>query len=497
MTIRKILILLVIMSFIVTFINCSHATKEPNNDIAENEQIESGVQLNFSDEYITTAEFVFMMADVVNEVSIQHEIESVNQYVQGTEEEKEEELISRGQAATILVKILEELGEDGYPYDIWKYQQNIIDIHNREESLILNILKVYVKGLMEIDAKGRFNVGGGITKEEVKSIRQRIIEPDKRKIPMWISPEFEEKIAIEELTVPQGVFFSGEQVYANIILQNVKDFTETLWIGYSFQDQNKKWYDVPAVPITLNPYNAVSKSLVWDIPEEMMTGKYRVVLAVWDKSPDEHDAVRIAHGEVADGLMLYTTQEMFDAFNDAAWHKSTSRLGRSRLQKENVKIKEGRLVIRLPANSVDGGEIRTQDLQSFGAYEIRMKLPDAPSSITGFFLYKAPDYDHEIDIEVFNNERGELLLTTYANNKKQHEYVGELTFDPTEKFHNYRIEYYPEYVAFYIDNRLIQKWTDGYSDEPMYLMVNSWYPNWLPGQPPEIDKYLYIEWIRY
>ena len=49
-----------------------------------------------------------------------------------------------------------------------------------------------------------------------------------------------------------------------------------------------------------------------------------------------------------------------------------------------------------------------------------MKLPHAPTSITGFFLYRAPDLEREIDIEVFNDPTGRVMFTTYSGGRQTH-----------------------------------------------------------------------------
>ena len=30
----------------------------------------------------------------------------------------------------------------------------------------------------------------------------------------------------------------------------------------------------------------------------------------------------------------------------------------------------------------------------------------------------------------------------------------------------------------------------------MKLMVNAWYPNWLPGENPEADAYTEVDWLQ-
>lgn len=81
----------------------------------------------------------------------------------------------------------------------------------------------------------------------------------------------------------------------------------------------------------------------------------------------------------------------FDYFDTARWSKGDHMLGRSYLDPANVGVGGGSLQIQLPARTLEGGEILTNDLHGFGSYSADIKVPNAPGSITGFLLYKAPD----------------------------------------------------------------------------------------------------------
>jgi beta-glucanase (GH16 family) len=191
-------------------------------------------------------------------------------------------------------------------------------------------------------------------------------------------------------------------------------------------------------------------------------------------------------------------QDNFDVLDQSIWSVTDKNLGRTLLSSENVEVKDGYLNIRIPANTLEGGELVKQQAVTYGSYESRMKLPKAPSSITGFFLYAPPDYFYEIDIEIHNTNEGKLLLTTYEGGAVQNEYVGKLGFDPTADFHNYRFDYAVDGVAFYVDSKLILEWQDGFPvGQPLQLMVNTWYPNWLEGTPTPDDQVLLVDWIRY
>ena len=238
----------------------------------------------------------------------------------------------------------------------------------------------------------------------------------------------------------------------------------------------------------------------WTIPEYILTGRYFLSLTIYEVSNaegSEASSVAIYQSSGEDSFLCYANMEDFHGLDESVWSVTAHRLGRSELDSDNVEITDGQLIITLPADKLSGGEIMLKELQGYGIYEIRMKLPLAPTSITGFFLYKQPDFYHEIDIEVYNDRSGTALLTTYADGSVQNEHTYHLDFDPTAEFHDYRIEYAADQVAFYIDGQFIKSWAEGFTDDEMYLMLNCWYPKWLDGKSVNEAQYLIVEWIKY
>ncbi len=161
------------------------------------------------------------------------------------------------------------------------------------------------------------------------------------------------------------------------------------------------------------------------------------------------------------------------------------------------------------ANPPRGGDAKprasvfTNDLHGYGTYSARMKLPNVPGSITGFFLYKAPDYESEIDIEVFNDPTGRIMFTTYAGGSKTHTVTKTLPFDPTAGFHKYRFDYLEDpltaetSVTFYVDGQKMRSWDTGVPRTSMHLMLNSWFPRWLDGRRPKKTVYTYVDRISF
>jgi len=187
----------------------------------------------------------------------------------------------------------------------------------------------------------------------------------------------------------------------------------------------------------------------------------------------------------------------FAGLDPARWSKGDHVLGRSQLDPANVDTDGENLRIKLPARVLDGGEISSSDLLGYGSYAARMRLPNAPSSITGFFLYKAPDLESEIDIEVFNDSTRRVMFTTYSGGHQTHTETRQLPFDPTTGFHEYRFDYSQNAVTFVVDGVAMRTWETGIPQTSMHLMVNSWFPAWLEGKRPKKTAYTYVDWISY
>ena len=187
----------------------------------------------------------------------------------------------------------------------------------------------------------------------------------------------------------------------------------------------------------------------------------------------------------------------FDSFDSSRWIKSNHALGLTDFDPDNVSVATGYLREKIPALTTNGAEIESIDYYGYGSYRARIKTADAPSSITGFFLYRSPDLYAEIDIELYNDGTGNVDFVTYANGKRTH-YVGrQLTFDPSADFHTYRIDYEPNVVRFYVDGALQKSWTGGVPDASMKLLVNTWFPSWLEGLPPLTNRFTRVDWISY
>lgn len=221
---------------------------------------------------------------------------------------------------------------------------------------------------------------------------------------------------------------------------------------------------------------------------------------MWDERPGE-GATRLANAERANAFAVTEAQDLWSRDDFASleadrWFATEKPLGRGRLETENVAVEDGRLRIRLPAGTLEGGEIESVEAYGYGSYAASIKAARAPSSITGFFLYAPPDFHTEIDVEIFNDESGRILFTTYAGGEQTNTVEKWLPFDATAAFHEYRLDLYPTRAELSVDGRLLHTFRGGLPGDSMKLMVNAWYPDWLSGKKPGEDGYTYVDWIQ-
>ena len=306
-------------------------------------------------------------------------------------------------------------------------------------------------------------------------------------------------VSVADYGIEAGEFYPGDIISAMVMFVNEKDDGSVFWAGCSVRDPVGRWFDLPATEFFLESGEVATADFSWDVPnEKLVSGSYLMTMALWSGLPGAEGAERLATVTREDSFEVFNCYDDFSVFNEDIWDKSDHPLGAGELRSENVGIRDGRLELTLPANTLDGGQIETiESNHLYGSFRTSMKLAYAPSSITGFFLYAPPDFYHEVDIEVFNDSSGDIWFTTYADGIESNSYKANLGFDPTADFYEYRFDFYPEGISFYVDGKLMASFDERLTDEPMQLMINSWFPVWLDNLVPEEDAVTLVEWIKY
>lgn len=266
-------------------------------------------------------------------------------------------------------------------------------------------------------------------------------------------------------------------------------------------DQAEQWYHITSHSVALTPgQKSPIQSKAWQVPAEStcVTGYYVVAMAVWDAAPEGENATMLEYQEQWGSFQVLRYSEQFDSFDTNLWEKGRHNLGRSYLDPKGVDITNGKARIRIRAGTLTGGEFSSVNSFMYGTYRANMLLPRVPGLVSAFFLFHGPaDKNDEIDIEIYNHGGWQIEFTTWVHGIRTNTVKKPLPFDPSAGYHEYRIDFYPPAISFLVDGQLWQKYTSGLPTEAMRLLVNTWFPDWLPGVPPTTDEYTYVEWIQY
>ncbi len=220
------------------------------------------------------------------------------------------------------------------------------------------------------------------------------------------SPEQEAAAAeIIDFEPQKGAIRPGTPATVSVRIKNTGAEDRTLCIVYSVQDLTGGWHDAPANPVELA---AGEESDIQELSTEPLEtpGYYNARVSIWSEEPKGEktgevddtggEARRLADAEEVSVFRISSTQEDFDRPElDPDQRASTTRdLGRGALAPQNVTVENGQLRLTLPANTLDGGEIESKALYGPGFYAARIKVPNAPSSIT-FYVDGEPIKEYE------------------------------------------------------------------------------------------------------
>ncbi len=195
---------------------------------------------------------------------------------------------------------------------------------------------------------------------------------------------------------------------------------------------------------------------------------------------------------------VYRTLHRFPRLDGTVWRAGEHPLGRGILHPDNVSIQDGQLRLCLPAGTCDGAELRSRERHLYGSYTARLQSCPAPGSITAFFLYQdVPGGNDEIDIEIVGGEPHRAIVAAWAAGRQTQAATVPLPWDPSEAPHDYTIDFHPGQLSLHADGALLARWTSGLPTEPMRVMLNAWWPTWLPWTPSPVDRCARVDWVRW
>lgn len=410
-----------------------------------------------------------------------------------------EEGVSQKQALLLANRLLVKRGKYGPLNQPLYYEKDLLAAYPdlREDPQLGELVLAYGQGLW---AEGEdWYKEEPLSKKKARLLLGRFLDPSiLRPRFLLLFSEDQAKLSFTAYDFPQGLFYPGDNLTSQLTLENKGSEDKRVWLGLSYKDPLGDYIDVPALELFLEKGKSQTFVLSHILEEGRVSGPYQAIMSLWTDKPGQNpQARRMAYVEKTGGMRIYRQMDDFTDFNQSLWRTSSSSLGRGTFSPKYVYSQGGLLFLGMKADSYDSGELRSRELLSYGSYEVSMQLAHRPGSLTGFFMYKAPDYDQEIDIELYNENKGQIFFTTYAEGKRQKAHEGLLAFDPTADFHRYRFDYYPDRLTFFVDGEARMTYEAGYPKADMYLMLNTWYPLWLEGERPQEDAQVKVDWIRY
>ncbi|KAI4087601.1 MAG: hypothetical protein LQ344_006665 [Seirophora lacunosa] len=157
------------------------------------------------------------------------------------------------------------------------------------------------------------------------------------------------------------------------------------------------------------------------------------------------------------------------------------------------------LIVRGPTQegaNVSAAELATKrrDMH-YGSYRAAIKYSREPGTCGSMFW--------EIDVELLSHEDKSSSSTSpvhfvlHAEGPSNHA-TPQLPFHPSEGYHEYRFDWSPGKVAYYVDGKHLEDLTKGVPEVPGSLILNHWSngnPGWTQG-PPKSDVIMAVAYVK-
>jgi beta-glucanase (GH16 family) len=169
----------------------------------------------------------------------------------------------------------------------------------------------------------------------------------------------------------------------------------------------------------------------------------------------------------------------------------------------NVTVTDGVLHLKLSATTPGEKPVcaevvsRRTDFHH-GTYRASIKMTSVPGAVAGWFTYLGKPLN-EIDVEFLSRDPGVARFTLHHIKTGVDHGRQTLAFDPTADFHEYRFDWYPDRVEYYIDGQPSAVLRNDVPDRPSRLLLNHWSGN-IPtfgGLAPTEDAVMQVDWVYY
>lgn len=141
--------------------------------------------------------------------------------------------------------------------------------------------------------------------------------------------------------------------------------------------------------------------------------------------------------------------------------------------------------------------------QQYGYFEVRSKSPFGVGISSAFWMMPTDIWPPEIDIyELYGEVPNRLHMTNHfidRNGDPAQNSITINTFDLTQDFHTYAVEWNPKEIIWYLDNEKVFSSESGVPNERMYLVLGLGLRAEVPGfgtNATILPSYFLIDYVR-
>lgn len=204
--------------------------------------------------------------------------------------------------------------------------------------------------------------------------------------------------------------------------------------------------------------------------------------------------------------------EEFNSMDELKENWWISRWGQTAKQYDtnHVAVEDSVLKLTMTPDSLDGnprplcGEVTyTSAKFLYGSFRASIKTTEKSGGVVGWFVYKdgvpGDGNLHEIDMEILTEDLTQIHYTLHHDEYSVAHKIHPLSFDPSADFHEYRFDWYPDSVVYFIDGERRELLTTQVPDDSVQIMLNWWSNNnaYWGGDMPDTVTHMWVDYMHY
>jgi beta-glucanase (GH16 family) len=223
-----------------------------------------------------------------------------------------------------------------------------------------------------------------------------------------------------------------------------------------------------------------------------------VALVAWWVALANPIEAQSAAPAVAEFFQTFDFAQELDA---TAWTASTWKNATRAHSATNVTVKDGVLALKLSASEPGTKPVCAEIVSRrndffYGTYRASIKMSSVPGAVVGWFTYQSNPLN-EIDVEFLTGDPRKAHFTLHHVKTGVDHATADMPFDPSAAFHEYRFDWRPGRVDYYVDGKQYATLTNQVPDRPSRILLNHWsgnIPMW-GGKAPTEDAVILVDWV--